>query len=79
MHVYIVNNNFFSVKEAHIMVSSTIQLFNSLMGEYYKSLSVAAIIIISNNIKCPMTAEQVVVIFMTSLVIIGTVELLKHP
>ena len=43
----------------------------TLMGQYYKSLSVAATIMISN--KCPILAEQVVVIFMTSLVTIAKV------
>ena len=35
------------------------------MGQYYKSLSVAAAVMISN--KCPIITKQVVVIFMTSL------------
>ena len=45
------------------MVSSTFQL--------YKSLSAAAKIMISS--KCPIIAEQVVVILMMSLVMIATV------
>ena len=44
------------------------------MGLYYK-LSVAAAIIVSN--KFPIIAEQVVVIFMTSLVTIETVKPVK--
>ena len=46
------------------------------MGQYYKSLSVAATIMISN--KFPIIAEQVAVIFMTSLVTIATVLPVKN-
>ncbi len=42
------------------------------MGQYHKYLSVAAAIIISY--KCPIIAEQIVVIFIASLVTIATVE-----
>ena len=46
------------------------------MGQYYKSLSVAATIVISN--KCPIITEEVVAIFMTSLVTIATVYHVKN-
>ncbi len=46
-------------------------------GQFYKYFTVAAQIIISN--KCPIIAEQVVVIFMTSLVTIATAEWVKTP
>ena len=46
------------------------------MGQYYKSLSVAATIMISH--KCPIIAEQVVAIFMTSLVTIATLKPVKN-
>ena len=46
------------------------------MGQYYKSLSVAATIMISN--KFPIIAKQVVVIFMTSLVTIATALPVKN-
>ncbi len=44
--------------------------FCTLIGQYFKSLTVAVIIMISN--KCPIIAEQVVVIFMTSMVTTAT-------
>ena len=47
------------------------------MAQYYKFLSVAATIMISN--KCQIIAEQVVAIFMTSLVTTAIVNLLKTP
>ena len=46
------------------------------MGQYYKSLLVAPIITLSN--KCLIIAEQVVAIFMTSLVAIATVKPVKN-
>ena len=46
------------------------------MGQYYKSLSVAASIMIST--RCPIIAEQVAVIFMTSLATIATVLPVKN-
>ena len=49
------------------MVSSS----GILMGQYYKPLSVAATIMMLNEF--PIIAEQVVAIFMTSLVTIATV------
>ena len=53
------------------MVFSTFPVLQTLMSQYYKSLSVAATIMISN--KFPIIAEQVVVIFMATLVTIATV------
>ena len=58
------------------MVSSTFQLFKTLMGQYYKSLSVAATVMITN--KCPIITKQVVAISMTSLVTIATVLPVKN-
>ena len=45
------------------------------MGQYYKSLSVAATIMIPN--KSPILGEQIVVIFMTSFVTIATLNFRK--
>ena len=47
------------------------------MGQYYKCLSIAATIMISN--KFPIIAEQVAIIFVTSLVTIATVLPIKKP
>ena len=56
-------------------VSSTIQL-DDFGGHYYKSSSVAANKIMSN--KCSVINEQVVVIFMTSLFTMATVQPVKN-
>ncbi len=46
------------------------------LGQHYIYFTVAAAIIISN--KCPNIPEQVVVIFITSLLTIATVEFVKN-
>ena len=56
-------------------VFSTIQ-HDDFGGHYYKSSSVAANKIISN--KCSVIDEQVVVIFMTSLFTMATVQPVKN-
>ena len=55
------------------MVFSTFKLlyFDRLVLQIYKSLSIVATIMILT--KCPIIAEQLVVIFMMSLVTIATV------